>query len=71
LVNYIIINIQNVYSLGGQDESNDPTDDLGDPRSEVLLLDGEDWREVGKLQIVRAEHAATMIDTASFMEFCN
>ena len=41
------------------------------PRSEVYVLDGEDWREVGELHKVRAEHAATMIDTASFMEFCN
>ena len=61
---YIIINIQFVYSAGGKDED-------GEPRSEILVLDGEDWREVGELQIARGKHAATMIDTASFMEFCN
>ena len=63
-----------MYSAGGMDEEYIP-------RSEVLVLDGEDyygedyvgedWREVGELQIARGKHAATMIDTASFMEFCN
>ena len=53
-----------MYSAGGMDEEYIP-------RSEVLVLDGEDWRKVGEQQIARAEHAATMIDTASFMEFCN
>ena len=60
----ILINIQSVYSAGGQDEDNEP-------RSEILVLDGEDWRHVGQLQMTRRDHAATMIDTASFMEFCN
>ena len=53
-----------MYSAGGKDED-------GEPRSEILVLDGEDWREVGELHIARGKHAATMIDTASFMEFCN
>ena len=53
-----------MYSAGGQDED-------GVARSEILVLDGEDWREVGQLQKARTAHAATMIDTASFMEFCN
>ena len=61
---YIIINIQSVYSAGGEDDYNVL-------RSEILVLDGEDWCEVGQLQIARGDHAATMIDTASFMEFCN
>ena len=53
-----------MYSAGGKDDQNDP-------RYEVLVLDGEEWRQVGQLQIARNYHAATMIDTASFMEFCN
>ena len=53
-----------MYSAGGVDEDQEPS-------SEVLVLDGEDWRYVGELQIARGAHAATMIDTASFMEFCN
>ena len=53
-----------MYSAGGVDED-------GEPRSEIFVLDGEDWREIGQLQFARGEHAATMIDTASFMEFCN
>eukprot|EP00090_Calanus_glacialis_P028069 TRINITY_DN4486_c0_g1_i5.p1 TRINITY_DN4486_c0_g1~~TRINITY_DN4486_c0_g1_i5.p1 ORF type:complete len:135 (-),score=20.09 TRINITY_DN4486_c0_g1_i5:90-458(-) len=52
-----------VYLTGGRDNYV--------ARSEVLVLDGEDWREVGQLKIARVEHAATMIETASFMEFCN
>ena len=58
-----IINIQSVYFAGGRDEDKVP-------RSEILVLDGEDWREIGELQKARFGHAATMIDTASFMEFC-
>eukprot|EP00090_Calanus_glacialis_P028065 TRINITY_DN4486_c0_g1_i1.p1 TRINITY_DN4486_c0_g1~~TRINITY_DN4486_c0_g1_i1.p1 ORF type:complete len:136 (-),score=25.92 TRINITY_DN4486_c0_g1_i1:90-461(-) len=53
-----------VYLTGGKDED-------GEPRSEILVLDGEDWRQVGQLKMARRNHAATMIDTASFMEFCN
>ena len=53
-----------MYSAGGMDEDNVF-------RSEVLVLDGEDWRHVGQLQMARRDHAATTIDTASFMEFCN
>jgi len=51
-----------VYLTGGRDNYVS--------RSEVLVLDGEDWREVGQLKIARNEHAATMINTASLMEFC-
>ena len=64
MAKHIIVNMQSVYSAGGDDEDNVP-------RAEILVLDGEDWRQVGELQIARAAHAATMIDTASFMEFCN
>ena len=61
---HIIINIQSVYSAGGLDEDHEP-------RSEILVLDGEEWCKIGELQSANFAHAAIMMDTASFMEFCN
>lgn len=40
-------------------------------RSEILTFEGEDWKEVGQLQIARAMHAVTKIDTTDIMRFCN
>ena len=53
-----------MYSEGGWDEDNVA-------RSEIMVLDGEDWSEVGHLQEAKAAHANTRVDTARFTQFCN
>ena len=40
-------------------------------RKELLVFDGEHWKEVGQLQKVRDSHAATKIDITDLMDFCN
>ena len=43
----------------------------GRNRAEILVFDGEDWKEVGQLQKARDMHAATKIDITNIMGFCN
>ena len=40
-------------------------------RAEILAFDGEEWKEVGKLQTARCYHAVTKIDITNIMGFCN
>ena len=40
-------------------------------RGEILTFDGEDWKEVGKLQKNRSDHAVTKIDATGLMDLCD
>jgi len=56
-----------IYLTGGIDE-------YGNHRDEVYQLSGEDWLEVGKMNVVRSSHAVSTIkldDANDVMQFCN
>ena len=40
-------------------------------RAEILVFDGEHWKEVGQLEEARYSHAATKIDITDLMDYCN
>ena len=49
--------------VGGYDHSTS--------RDEILVFDGEDWKEVGQLKNPRDRHAVTKIDMSNMVGFCN
>jgi len=61
-----------IYLLGGSSDSYRVEGKLKfNIRGEILTFDGEDWKEVGKLQKNRSDHAVTKIDATGLMDLCD